>query len=56
MFGFKAYLLYVPLCFMLRDVFRSTEELQSYLKWYLLLVIPVGALGALNFFLHPTAL
>jgi hypothetical protein len=53
MFGFKAYLLYVPLCFMLRDVFRSTEELQSFLKWYLLLVIPVGALGALQFFSPP---
>jgi len=53
MFGFKAYLLYVPLCFMLRDVFRSTEELQSFLKWYLLLVLPVGALGALQFFSPP---
>jgi hypothetical protein len=53
LFGFKAYLLYVPLCFMLRDVFRSTEELQSFLKWYLLLVIPVGALGALQFFSPP---
>jgi hypothetical protein len=55
MFGFKAYLLYVPLCFMLRDVFRSTEELQSFLKWYLLLVIPVGALGALQFFSPPNS-
>jgi hypothetical protein len=53
LFGFKAYLLYVPLCYMLRDVFRSTEELQSFLKWYLLLVIPVGALGALQFFSPP---
>src|SRR5262245_12888981 len=53
LFGFKAYLLYVPLCFMLRDVFRSAEELQSFLKWYLLLVIPVGALGALQFFSPP---
>jgi len=53
MFGFKAYLLYVPLCFMLRDVFRSPEELQTFLKWYLLLVIPVGALGALQFFSPP---
>jgi hypothetical protein len=55
MFGFKAYLLYVPLCFMLQDVFRSTEELQSFLKWYLLLVIPVGALGALQFFSPPNS-
>jgi hypothetical protein len=49
LFGFKAYLWYVPLCFMLRDLFHSSEELQSFLKWYLLLVIPVGALGALQF-------
>src|SRR5215475_9491321 len=25
LFGFKAYLWYVPLCFMLRDVFRSSD-------------------------------
>lgn len=55
LFGFKAYLLYVPLCFMLRDLFRSPEELQSFLKWYLLFVIPVGALGALQFFSSPTS-
>ena len=50
LFGFKAYLWYVPLCFMLRDLFRSSEELQTFLKWYLLLAIPVGGLGALQFF------
>jgi len=55
LFGFKAYLLYVPLCFMLRDLFRSSEELQSFLKWYLLLVIPVGALGTLQFFSPPNS-
>jgi O-Antigen ligase len=53
LFGFKAYLWYVPLCFMLRDLFRSSEEFQSFLKWYLLLVIPVGALGALQFISPP---
>src|SRR5215468_8351213 len=53
LFGFKAYLWYVPLCFMLRDVFHSSEDLQSFLKWYLLLVIPVGALGALQFLSPP---
>lgn len=55
LFGFKAYLLYVPLCFMLRDLFRSSEELQSFLKWYLALAIPVGALGALQFFSPPNS-
>jgi len=49
-FGLKAYLWYVPLCFMARDLFRSAEELQTFLKWYLFLVIPVCSLGVLQFF------
>jgi hypothetical protein len=53
LFGFKAYLLYVPLCFMLRDLFPSSEDLQSFLKWYLLLVIPVGVLGGIQFISPP---
>jgi O-Antigen ligase len=55
LFGFKAYLWYVPLCFMLRDLFRSSEELQTFLKWYLLLAIPVGALGAIQFISPPNS-
>jgi len=53
LFGFKAYLLYAPLCFMLRDMFRSTTELQSFLKWYLLLIIPVCLLGVVQFYSPP---
>jgi hypothetical protein len=49
-FGLKAYLWYVPLCFMARDLFHSAEELQTFLKWYLLLAIPVCSLGVLQFF------
>ena len=55
LFGFKAYLWYVPLCFMLRDLFRSSEELQTFLKWYLLLAIPVCILGVFQFFSPPNS-
>jgi len=49
-FGFKAYLLYAPLCFMMRDMFRSTEELKSFLERYLLLIIPVCLLGIVQYY------
>lgn len=55
LFGFKAYLWYVPLCFMLRDLFRTSEELQTFLKWYLLLAIPVCVLGVFQFFSPPNS-
>jgi hypothetical protein len=50
LFGFKAYLWYVPLCFMAQDLFPSVEELQKFLKWYLALAIPICLLGILQFF------
>jgi hypothetical protein len=53
LFGFKSYLVYVPLCFMLRDLFHSSEDIQSFLKWYMLLVIPVGVLGGIQFISPP---
>jgi hypothetical protein len=50
LFGFKAYLWYVPLCFMAKDLFPSIEEMQIFLKWYLALAIPICFLGILQFF------
>ncbi|MBI3652551.1 MAG: hypothetical protein HY231_16135 [Acidobacteria bacterium] len=50
LFGFKAYLWYVPLCFMAKDLFPTIDELQKFLKWYLLLIIPIGFLGIVQFF------
>src|SRR5215510_4145680 len=49
LFGFKAYLWYVPLCFLLRDLFDSEAELKAFSLRYLLLTIPVCGLGILQF-------
>ena len=48
--GAKGYLLYIPLAFLLPDLFRSTEELQRYLRWYLVFCIPICLLGIAQFF------
>ena len=53
LFGFKAYLWYVPLCFMVPALFRSEPELQGFLRNYLLLAIPVCLLGIAQFFASP---
>lgn len=49
-FGWKAYLYYVPLMWMVPDLFRSESELQDFLREYLLLLIPVGILAVAQFF------
>ncbi len=43
--GARNYLLYIPLMFLVGDLFRSRDELVSFLQWYLLLTIPVGLLA-----------
>jgi hypothetical protein len=47
--GFKAYCLYIPLAFMTPRAFQSKEELLRFLKWYLLLVLPVAVIGVMQF-------
>jgi len=49
-FGLRAYLFYIPLIWMLPAVFRTEEELYNFLRWHLLLAIPVGILGVVQFF------
>ncbi|MDB9458674.1 hypothetical protein PN473_09705, partial [Dolichospermum circinale CS-545/17] len=49
-FGFKAYLFYIPLMWMLPTLFESQEELYQFLRNYLLLVIPVSILAIVQFF------
>jgi hypothetical protein len=48
-FGFKAYFLYVPLLFILPVVFPSDAALARFLRLYVLISIPVGALAVLQF-------
>lgn len=48
--GSKGYLFYIPLCFMVADLFRTPQELQRFLKGYLVLAVPVCLLGVAQFF------
>ncbi|MEH2411344.1 hypothetical protein [Nostoc sp.] len=54
-FGIRGYLLYIPLIWMLPNLFRSEEELYRFLRSYLLLVIPVGLLAIAQFFSPPSS-
>ena len=47
--GLKAYLLYVPLAFLVPRMFTSREKLVAFLKWYAVIALPVAALGAMQF-------
>lgn len=48
--GLKAYFLYIPTIWLIPDLFRSANELYKFLRSHLLLSIPVGLLGIVQFF------
>lgn len=48
--GLRSYLLYIPLMWMLPNLFLSKEELFDFIRLYLLLTIPIGLLGIAQFF------
>jgi hypothetical protein len=50
LFGLRGYLFYIPLMWLVPNLFENEEELYQALRFYLLLVIPVGVLGILQFF------
>jgi hypothetical protein len=47
--GFKAYCLYIPLAFIVPRAFATKDKIISFLKWYLLIALPVAAIGAMQF-------
>lgn len=47
--GLKNYFFYIPLIWMMPKLFRTHQELYSFLRFYLLLSIPVGILGIVQF-------
>lgn len=49
-FGLRAYLFYIPLIWMLPTLFQSEEALYKFLRSHLLLVIPIGILGIVQFY------
>jgi hypothetical protein len=48
--GIRAYLLYIPLMWMIPHLFDSELELYDFLRNYLLLIIPICILGIVQFF------
>ncbi len=48
--GMKFYLFYLPLMWMIPSLFQSELELYKFLRSHLLLLIPVGILGVVQFF------
>lgn len=50
LFGMKFYLLFIPLMWMMPYLFKSKEELERFLRNYLLLAIPICLLGLIQFF------
>ena len=52
-FGLKSYLWYIPLIWMVPNLFQSEDDLYRFLRLYLLLAIPVGVLGIVQFFSPP---
>ena len=51
--GFKSYFLYMALLFMVPHVFPSINDLERKLTWFMLLMLPVAALGIFQFVLPP---
>lgn len=49
LFGLKAYCLYIPLAFMVPRMFSNKQKLINFLRWYLLLAIPVIILSVAQF-------
>ena len=50
-FGLRGYLFYIPLMWMIPNLFSSEQELFRFLRSHIVLVIPVGLLGIFQFFL-----
>jgi hypothetical protein len=47
--GMKAFFFYIPLMYMLPNLFPTVEDMQKFLQRYLLLLIPVCLLGAVQY-------
>ncbi|MGB3309234.1 MAG: hypothetical protein WA939_00195 [Nodosilinea sp.] len=54
-FGLKNYFLYIPLIWLVPQMFKTEEELYRFIRHYLLFLIPVGLLATAQFFSPPTS-
>lgn len=55
LFGVKNYFLYIPLIWLVPQIFETEDELYRFIRHYLLLLIPVGLLAIAQFFSPPTS-
>lgn len=55
LFGLRGYLFYVPLMWLSTNLFQSQEALYKFIRLHLLLLIPVGLLGIVQFFSPPSS-
>ncbi|WP_017300730.1 hypothetical protein [Nodosilinea nodulosa] len=55
LFGLKNYFLYIPLIWLVPQMFGTEEDLYRFIRHYLLLLIPVGLLATAQFFSPPTS-
>lgn len=53
--GLKNYYLYIPLMWLVADMFKTEADLYQFLRSYLLICIPVGILAISQFFSPPTS-
>jgi hypothetical protein len=54
--GIRAYLLYVPLIWVVPHLFESGEELRNFLRRYLIILIPVCILGVFQYSAPPDSI
>ncbi|MEO1389779.1 MAG: hypothetical protein AAFV85_20775 [Cyanobacteria bacterium J06634_6] len=54
-FGLKNYYLYIPLMWLVANLFETEADLYRFLRSYLLLLIPIGLLATVQFFSPPTS-
>ncbi len=52
-FGLRGYLIYIPLIWMIPYLLETEDELYKFLRSHLLLTIPVGLIGIVQFFSPP---
>ena len=54
--GIRAYLLYIPLIWVVPHLFESGEELRNFLRRYLIILIPVCILGIFQYYAPPDSI
>jgi hypothetical protein len=54
--GIRAYLLYIPLLWVIPHLFESGEELRNFLRWYFIILIPVCILGIFQYYAPPDSI